>query len=104
MLHRTRHLLIRQQTAVINSIRDHLAAFGIVGPVGRNGVEALLAIVADPNDKRLPGIARVWRCCRHSATGTESADSGVRSDDHGLAPIQRDQQAPRRDSRGRTRR
>src|SRR6266446_879522 len=30
MLHRTRHLFIRQQTAVINSIRAHLAEFGIV--------------------------------------------------------------------------
>jgi transposase len=58
MLHRTRHLLIRQQTAVINSIRAHLAEFGIVAPVGRNGVEVLLAIVGDPSDKRLPDIAR----------------------------------------------
>jgi len=58
MLHRTRHLLIRQQTAVINSIRAHLAEFGIVAPVGRNGVEALLTIVGDPNDQRLPDIAR----------------------------------------------
>jgi hypothetical protein len=32
MLHRTRHLLIRQQTAVINAIRAHLAEFGIVAP------------------------------------------------------------------------
>ena len=38
MLHRTRHLFIRQQTAVINSIRAHLAEFGIVAPVGRKGV------------------------------------------------------------------
>jgi transposase len=37
MLHRTRHLFIRQQTAVINSIRAHLAEFGIVAPVGRKG-------------------------------------------------------------------
>jgi transposase len=29
MLHRTRHLLIRQQTAVINAIRAHLAEFGM---------------------------------------------------------------------------
>jgi transposase len=33
MLHRTRHLFIRQQTAVINTIRAHLAEFGIVAPV-----------------------------------------------------------------------
>ena len=37
MLHRTRHLFIRQQTAVINSIRAHLAEFGIVAPVRARG-------------------------------------------------------------------
>src|SRR5277367_24788 len=58
MLHRTRHLFIRQQTAVINSIRAHLAEFGIVAPVGRNGVEELLTVVADASDKRLPDVAR----------------------------------------------
>src|SRR5215475_5605604 len=58
MLHRTRHLFIRQQTAVINAIRAHLAEFGIVAPVGRNGVEQLLDVVADPGDKRLPDVAR----------------------------------------------
>ena len=59
MLHRTRHLFIRQQTAVINAIRAHLAELGIVAPVGRQGVEQLLGIVADPNDKRVPEVARV---------------------------------------------
>jgi len=58
MLHRTRHLFIRQQTAVINAIRAHLAEFGIVAPVGRNGVEELLGVVADASDKRLPEVAR----------------------------------------------
>jgi transposase len=51
MLHRIRHLFIRQQTAVINAIRAHLAEFGIVAPVGRNGVEQLLGVVADSNDR-----------------------------------------------------
>jgi transposase len=57
-LHRTRHLFIRQQTSVINAIRAHLAEFGIVAPVGRNGVAQLLGVAADPNDKRLPEVAR----------------------------------------------
>src|SRR6266566_1675516 len=57
-LHRTRHLFIRQQTSVINAIRAHLAEFGIVAPVGRNGVEQLLSVTADSNDKRVPEIAR----------------------------------------------
>ena len=43
MLHRTRQLFIRQQTSVINAIRAHMAEFGIVAPVGRKGVEQLLA-------------------------------------------------------------
>lgn len=58
MLHRTRHLFIREQTAVINVIRAHLAEFGIVAPVGRKGVEELLRVIADPADKRIPVIAR----------------------------------------------
>jgi transposase len=57
-LHRTRHLFIRQQTSVINAIRAHLAEFGIVAPVGRNGVEQLLGVAADESDKRLPKVAR----------------------------------------------
>src|SRR3974377_892216 len=57
-LHRTRHLFIRQQTSVINAIRAHLAEFGIVAPVGRNGIEELLHVVADPNDQRVPEITR----------------------------------------------
>jgi transposase len=37
MLHRTRHLFMRQQTSVINAICAHLAEFGTL--VGRRGVE-----------------------------------------------------------------
>src|SRR6202044_1329099 len=57
-LRRTRHLLIRQQTSVINAIRAHLAEFGIVPPIGRLGVEQLLGVVSDASDKRLPDVAR----------------------------------------------
>jgi len=57
-LHRTRHLFIRQQTSVINAIRAHLAEFGIVAPVGRNGVDQLLGVVGDLEDQRLPETAR----------------------------------------------
>ncbi|SCB54844.1 transposase [Bradyrhizobium shewense] len=59
MLHRARHLFIRQQTAVINSIRAYLAEFGIVAPVGRRGVEQLLEVVADKAEDRVPEVARI---------------------------------------------
>jgi transposase len=58
VLHRTRHLFIRQQTSVINAIRAHFAEFGIVAPVGRRGVEELLTVIANANDKLVPEIAR----------------------------------------------
>jgi transposase len=58
MLHRTRHLFIRQQIAVINSIRAHLAEFGIVAPVGRKGVTELLHILADPSERQLANARR----------------------------------------------
>ena len=58
VLHRTRHLFIRQQTSVINAIRAHLAEFGVIAPVGRRGVEELLRVVADPSDKRVPELVR----------------------------------------------
>ena len=58
VLHRARHLLVRQQTSVINAIRAHLAEFGVVAPVGRRGVEELLRIVGDASDQRLPEVAR----------------------------------------------
>lgn len=58
MLHRTRHLLIRQRTATINALRAHLVEFGIAAGIGRNGVEALLKVIADENDDRVPDMAR----------------------------------------------
>jgi transposase len=58
VLHRTRHLFIRQQTSVINAIRAHLAEFGIVAPIGRKGVEQLLDVVANTKDERIPELAR----------------------------------------------
>src|SRR5512145_3019144 len=58
MLHRTRQLFIRQQTSVINAIRAHMAELGIVTPVGRKGVEQLLAVATDAGDEPVPEVAR----------------------------------------------
>jgi transposase len=58
MPHRTRDLLIRQRTQLINALRAHLAELGIVAAQGNEGVRQLLAIVADEEDERLPIDAR----------------------------------------------
>lgn len=59
MLHRTRDLLIRQRTQLINALRGHLAELGLVAPQGREGVTRLMALVADQGEERLPALARL---------------------------------------------
>jgi transposase len=58
MQHRTRDLLMRQRTQVINALRAHLSELGIVAAQGDKGVKELLALVADKEDTRLPIDAR----------------------------------------------
>jgi transposase len=57
MLHRTRDLLMRQRTQVINALRAHLAELGIAAAQGYAGLRQLLAIIAGPADERLPAEA-----------------------------------------------
>src|SRR6202162_2879418 len=59
MLHRTRDLLIRQRTQLINAMRAHLAELGLVAQKGREGVQQLMRTVADADDEQLPSDARV---------------------------------------------
>jgi transposase len=58
MQHRTRDLLMRQRTQLINALRAHLAELGVVAAQGREGIQELLAIVADNEDQRVPIDAR----------------------------------------------
>jgi transposase len=58
MLHRTRDLLIRQRTQLINAVRAHLAELGMVAAQGREGMKELIVIVSDESDSRLPELAR----------------------------------------------
>src|SRR4051794_30362704 len=54
MLHRVREQLLKQRTATVNALRAHLAEFGTVAAQRRKGLRELLAVVADPEDRRLP--------------------------------------------------
>ena len=59
MLHRTRDLLIRQRTQLINALRAHLAELGLVAQTGRDGLTELAAIVSDElNGHALPTAMR----------------------------------------------
>ena len=59
MLHRSRQLLVRQRTMLSNAIRGHMAELGIISGKGRNGTAALLQIIANAEDDRIPPIARL---------------------------------------------
>jgi len=58
MLHRTRELLVRQRTMLVNAIRAHMAEFGVVARTGLPQVKELLAVIADEEDERIPPLAR----------------------------------------------
>jgi transposase len=58
VLHRTRSLLMRQRVQLSNAIRGHMGEFGVVAPVGRLGLEQLIAIAANEGDARIPIAAR----------------------------------------------
>ncbi|WP_295708882.1 IS110 family transposase [uncultured Brevundimonas sp.] len=58
VLHRTRSILIRQRIQISNAIRSHMAEFGMAAAVGRQGLQALIAIVEDSSDVRVPGETR----------------------------------------------
>ena len=57
MLHRARHLLVRQRTAQVSAMRAHLAEYGIVAPKGRAHVRDLVAVL-DDGAGLIPDLAR----------------------------------------------
>ena len=58
LLHRTRELLVRQRTTLINALRGHLTEFGIVAAQGVRNVAKLVVAITDPGDDRLPPLAK----------------------------------------------
>lgn len=62
MLHRTRDLLVRQRTMLVNSLRGQLAEFGLVAPKGVWRIPELDALAEGANEDALPAPAR--ECAR----------------------------------------
>ena len=57
MLHKTRNLLVRQRTMLVNALRGHLAEYGIVHRQGAVGVAAAIQALHEARDA-LPELAR----------------------------------------------
>lgn len=58
VLHRTRELLVRQRTMLINAIRGHCAEFGIIAPQGARRASELVEHVRQAQAAELPELAR----------------------------------------------
>jgi transposase len=56
MLHRTRDLLVRQRTMLVNAIRAHCAEFGIIAAQGRRKVKELITGL---DNTEVPELARI---------------------------------------------
>ncbi len=58
MLHRTRELLVRQRTALINSLRGQLGEFGLIAPKGVWSIPDLHALAKNATSAILPDAVR----------------------------------------------
>lgn len=58
VLHRTRDLLMRQRTMLLNAVRGHLAEFGIIAPQGPGKALELIAQLREGAHADLPDVAR----------------------------------------------
>jgi len=58
MLHRTRDLLVRQRTMLVNSLRGHLAEFGLIAPQVIWRLRDLHDLAQNAADTKLPEVAR----------------------------------------------
>jgi len=58
VLHRSRDLLMRQRTMILNAIRAHLAEFGIIAARGPRKVAELVARLREGDGLDVPALAR----------------------------------------------
>ena len=71
LVFRTRDILVRQRTQIINAVRGHLAEYGLVVPQGAGHFKKLVAYLEDPAD--LPQDFRTERSASITAFGRSPA-------------------------------
>ena len=58
VLHRTRAMLIKHRTRMANTIRAHLAEFGITESIGKEGLSRLINMITAGEDERITEVTR----------------------------------------------
>lgn len=59
VLHRTRELMVRQRTMIINALRAHFAEFGVVAAQGAANIRKIVKMLDSVAECPLPEIARM---------------------------------------------
>jgi transposase len=57
-LHNARGLLVKMRILIGNTIRAHIAEFGVIAAKGRIGLDSLLDLLADDCEQRIPALAK----------------------------------------------
>lgn len=81
MLHKTRDLLVRQRTMLVNRLRGHLAEFGIIAAKGFCGVKTIIEALHGAQDQ-LPELAHlalhgIVEQLRHLGTEIERLEARI---------------------------
>lgn len=61
MLFKTRDLLVRQRSQVVNALRGHLMEYGVIAPAGMAAVRSLIAQIEDPEIDLPPLVVELAR-------------------------------------------
>jgi transposase len=94
MLHRTRELLVRQRTMLVNALRGHMAELGIIAPQGIARVADLLVVLMGEDEARLPTLARL--ALRGLAAELDAVGRRVKEVEAAILAWHKDDEASRR--------
>jgi transposase len=94
VLHRVRMMLMRQRIQLSNAIRGHMAEFGLVAPIGREGLRGLIALIVEAGDPRVPEEART--CLKLLASQLELVNVQVLETDRRIRASARSTEVGRR--------
>ena len=94
MLHRTRDLLVRQRTMLVNALRGHMAELGIIAPQGIARAADLIAVLLGEVTTNVPALAR--EALRGLAAELEALDRRMKEIEVAIVRWHKDNEASRR--------
>jgi transposase len=94
MLHRTRDLLVRQRTMLVNALRGHMAELGVIAPHGISRVGDLVAALLGEDEAQVPRMARY--ALRGLASELEALGERVKEIEGAILAWHKDNEVSRR--------